>query len=89
MPFGNIKSVFPDLELGIYVTLMGNLGDVIFGTLSRTPYPYNYPHAAHRLWKALAGGTVRDCVVAVLSLDPVVLAANEEALLRPLGGGAA
>jgi hypothetical protein len=32
----------PDLELGIYVTLMGNLGDVIFGTLSRTPYPYNY-----------------------------------------------
>ena len=47
------------------------------------------PHDAHRLWKALAGGTVRDCVVAVLSLDPVVLAANEEALLRPLGGGAA
>ena len=32
---------------------------------------------------------MRDCVVAVLSLDPVVLAANEEALLRPLGGGAA
>ena len=29
------------------------------------------PHVAHRLWKAPASGTMRDCVVAELLLDPV------------------
>ena len=47
------------------------------------------PYAAHRHRKAPGGGTVGDCNVAVLSLDPVVLVTIEEALVRPLGGGAA